>query len=82
MGTRQGKIVLVQHRSIADPDTGGHYTVKSYHSEKLFDEEGSWHHSRITLKPFSSDPSYKPIVLDMGSSEEVAVIAELVAVLG
>ncbi|HNT98290.1 MAG TPA: DUF2075 domain-containing protein [Elusimicrobiales bacterium] len=26
-GTRQGKIVLVQHSSISDPDTGGSYTV-------------------------------------------------------
>lgn len=27
-GTRNNKIVLVQHSSIADPDTGGSYTVK------------------------------------------------------
>lgn len=80
-GTRQGKIVLVQHRSIDDPDTGGHYTIKIYRSEKVASEDGNWRHSRITLKPSSTDPSYKPIVLEVESSDEVSVIAEMVAVL-
>lgn len=80
VGTRQGKIVLAQHRSIDDPDTGGHYTIKIYESEKLAREDGGWRHSRITLKPYSTDPGYKPIVLEEG--DEVAVIAEMVAVLG
>ena len=31
-GSRQNKLVLVQHSSIADPDTGGSYTVKKYTS--------------------------------------------------
>ena len=34
-GTRQGKVVLVQHRDIDDIDTGGHYTIKVYESEKV-----------------------------------------------
>jgi DUF2075 family protein/phage repressor protein C with HTH and peptisase S24 domain len=80
-GTRQGKIVLVQHRSIEDPDTGGHYTIKIYQSEKVVSEDGSWQHSRITLKPYSTDPNYKPIVLEVENGDEVAVIAEMVAVL-
>jgi hypothetical protein len=33
-GSRNGKIVLVQHCDIEDPDHGGTYTVKTYHSEK------------------------------------------------
>ena len=82
VGSRQGKIVLVQHRSIDDPDTGGHYTIKIYQSEKVADGDGGWKHSRITLNPASTDPSYKPIVLESESGEELAVIAELVAVLG
>lgn len=32
-GTRQGKTVLAQHSDIADPDTGGSYTVKKYDSD-------------------------------------------------
>ena len=82
VGTRQGKIVLVQHRSIEDPDTGGHYTIKIYQSEKVAGEDGGWQHSRITLKPYSTDPSYKPIVIEEKSGNEVAVIAEMVAVFG
>lgn len=81
VGTRQGKIVLVQHRSIEDPDTGGHYTIKIYQSEKVVNEDGGWRHNRITLNPSSTDPSYKSIVLEAESSDEVAVVAELVAVL-
>lgn len=33
-GSRQGRIILVQHRDISDPETGGSYTVKRYESEK------------------------------------------------
>jgi uncharacterized protein len=81
VGTRQGKIVLVQHRSIEDPDTGGHYTVKIYQSEKMASEDGGWRHNRITLKPSSTDFSYKPIVFEVENGDEVAVVAEMVAVL-
>lgn len=82
VGSRQGKIVLAQHRSIDDPDTGGHYTVKIYQSEKEADEVGGWRHSRITLSPSSTDPSYEPLVFDAGGIDEVRIIAEMVAVLG
>lgn len=80
-GTRQGKVVLVQHRSIEDPDTGGHYTIKMYQSEKIAVEDGGWKHRRITLKPESTDPSYKPIVFDDECAGDLLVIAEMVAVL-
>jgi SOS-response transcriptional repressor LexA len=39
-GTRNGKIVVVQHRSISDPETGGSYTIKRYRSEKVAALEG------------------------------------------
>jgi len=80
-GTRQGKVVLVQHRSIDDPDTGGHYTIKTYKSEKIATEDDSWRHRRITLKPESTDLSYKPIVFEDDSADELVMIAEMVAVL-
>src|SRR5438552_3907205 len=41
-GSRQGKIVLVQYRGPADPETGGAYTVKRYASRSAADAEGSW----------------------------------------
>jgi uncharacterized protein len=81
VGTRQGKTVLVQHRDIEDPDMGGHYTLKIYESEKQAGEHGGWRHSRITLKPNSTDPSYKPIFLQPESADDIKVIAEFVAVL-
>ncbi|MDD9943216.1 MAG: DEAD/DEAH box helicase family protein [Myxococcales bacterium] len=81
-GTRQGKVVLAQHRDIQDPEHGGTYTVKVYESEKEADGEGSWKHSRVVLKPDSTDPTYQPIVLEDLQDGEMTVIAELVEVLG
>lgn len=78
-GTRQGKIVLVQYRGPADPDTGGSYAVKRYLSEKQSDDEGGWRHTRITLSPVN--PEYSPIVLDQADAESVQVVGEFVAVL-
>lgn len=80
-GTRQGKVVLARHRQITDPETGGSYTVKLYSSEKVAAGNGSWEHSRITLSPSSTDPGFEPIVFEAGTAEELAVVAELVAVL-
>jgi len=81
-GTRQGKIVVVQHRSLADPETGGRYTIKRYTSEKLPSEEGGWRHERITLHPDSDRPEFAPIELIVHEEEEgVRVIAEMLMVL-
>lgn len=81
-GTREGKVVVVQHRSIADPDTGGRYTVKLYTSQKVPSEVGEWSHLRITLHPDSDQPRYQPIVLTVDdANEDFRVIAELLMVL-
>lgn len=80
-GTRQGKVVLVNHRSIDDPETGGHFTIKTYESEKVVTEDGGWRHQRIILKPESSDLRFRPIVFEDDSAGELVVIAEMVAVL-
>ncbi len=78
-GTRQGRTVLVQHRSIHDPETGGSYTVKRYESDKVHENNGSWRHQVIRL--VSANPDFPPIVLETVPEGEVAVIAELVEVL-
>ncbi|MBU1215689.1 MAG: DUF2075 domain-containing protein [Gammaproteobacteria bacterium] len=80
VGSRQGKTVLVQHRNIEDPDTGGQYTVKVYESEKIQDESESWRHTKINLLPNSTDPTYRAIVLAPEEADELKVIAEFVAV--
>jgi len=78
-GSRQGKVVLVQYRGPADPDTGGSFTVKRYSSEKATSDEGGWRHTRIVLSP--TNPAYQPIVLAADDAEHVEVIAEMVTVL-
>lgn len=81
-GTRQGKVVVVQHRGIADPETGGRYTVKVYSSEKVPAEEGSWRHERITLRPDSDQPGFEPIEIGRRDGDDsFLVIAEMLVVL-
>jgi len=79
-GTRQGKVVLAQHREIHDADLGGHYTVKIYASEKVYADDGTWEHSRIILQPDSNTPDYAPIVLENAREDEFRVIAEVIRV--
>ena len=78
-GTRQGKTVLVQLHDAIDPETGGRYTLKRYESKKVGDGD-SWRHTEITLKPIN--PEFEPIVLTHADEGEVAVVAELVEVVG
>lgn len=80
-GTRAGKVVVAQSRSISDPDTGGSYTVKIYSSEKVPAADGGWRHARVELSPDSTDPSFEPIVFGPESADVVHVIAELITVL-
>ena len=78
-GTRQGKIVLVQHRSIEDPDHGGSYTIKLYQSEKV-EEYGEFVNQRVVLRPQTNAFGYKDIVLE-DELEELNVVGEFLSVL-
>jgi hypothetical protein len=80
-GTRAGKVVVAQYRSISDPDLGGSYTVKVYRSDKTHNSDGTWRHSRIELCPDSHDPMYQPIVIDPKAADDFRIVAELIAVL-
>lgn len=79
-GTRQGKTVLVQLRDTKDPETGEHYTVKRYLSEKVESGDGGWRHVKITLKP--ENPEFQPIELTTDDEGTLKVIAEFVEVVG
>jgi len=79
VGSRSGKIVLVQHRDIHDPETGGSYTVKRYESDKEGDGSGSWKHKAIRLLP--ENPEFSPIVLNDVRDDEFTVVAEFIDVL-
>lgn len=78
-GSRNGRDVLVELRDASDPETGSRYTVKRYSSEKVGIGD-TWEHTRVTLSPLNRD--FEPIVLEPTEEGELAVIAELVAVLG
>jgi len=78
-GTRNNKIVLVQHNDISDPDTGGKYTIKKYTSIKKYNEDGTWEHEEIILHPLNN--SYKPIIISNPEVGEFNVIAEFIQVL-
>jgi DUF2075 family protein len=80
-GSREGKTVLVQLRDRQDPETGGRYTVKVYHSTKRMGED-TWEHAAITLKPDSSLPGFSEIVFKNEPEQELTIRGELVAVLG
>jgi len=79
VGSRNNKIVLVQHNSINDQDTGGKYTVKKYTSKKRQGEDETWVHEEINLLPLN--PSYKPIVIPNSEEGEFMVVAEFIKVL-
>ena len=81
-GTRQGKVVVVQHRSISDPETGGRYTIKVYSSDKTAIEDGGWSHQRITLSPDSDRSEFEPIVIELRENDDgFFVAAEMLMVL-
>lgn len=79
VGSRQGKVLLVQHHDIADPETGGSYTVKRYKSEKKIEQDGQWFHTKIILEPENND--FDPIILKNVLDNEFQVIGEFVAVI-
>ncbi len=80
-GSRNNKIVLVQHRDIQDQDTGATYTVKLYTSEK-YTTDDEWQHIKVVLKPDSYSGTYRNLVFDADTEGELRVIGELVAVIG
>jgi DUF2075 family protein len=75
-GSRQGKIVLVQHTNYYDADYSGAYSIKEYSSAKSYDEFGNWQHEKIELKPYNHD--YNPIIINADDAEDFRVIGEFV----
>lgn len=78
-GTRNNKIVLLQHNSIDDPDTGGKYTIKKYTSKKEYKDADNWEHEEIILSPLNNE--YSPIIISNPDEGEFIVIAEFLQVL-
>lgn len=75
VGSRNGKIVLIQHREHYDFEYGGCYSIKKYTSEKKYDPEtGEWTHESIILHPLNKD--YPPIQIQ--NEEGFIVIGEFI----
>jgi superfamily II DNA or RNA helicase/HKD family nuclease/SOS-response transcriptional repressor LexA len=79
-GGRSGKIVLVENNDIQDPDFKSAFTVKTYTSEKVFDDN-TWQHKAITLKPNSYDSDYTDIILDEESARNMRIVGEFMQIL-
>ncbi len=80
-GSREGKIVLVQHNNNYDRSYEGSYSIKEYHSQKSVNPEtGEWEHSVIELKPLNSD--FNPIIINQDDTydESYRIIGEFVGV--
>jgi DUF2075 family protein len=78
VGSRNNKIVLVQHNNYIDTENQGSYSIKKYTSEKLYDKEtGQWQHEKIVLKPLNED--YKPIIIE--EEDGYLIVAEFVSIL-
>jgi len=77
IGSRNNKIVLVQHNDHYDAENEGSYSIKKYSSEKVYDKEtGEWMHEQILLKPLN--PSYDPIKIE--KEDGFMVIGEFIDV--
>lgn len=78
-GSREGKIILAQHRGYFDEDTAGAYSIKEYHSQKTIDEYGNWQHEEIVLQPLNK--AYNPIVLTPDDIDDFRIVGEFLGVL-
>jgi hypothetical protein len=79
-GSKEGRILLVQHHSITDTATSGSYTIKKYTRSIEMDKNGE-EVKTIILEPLNRD--YKPIVLESGDAdfeEQIQAIGEFVGV--
>ena len=66
-----GKIVLVQHRHIEDPESGGQYSVKRLKITSTV----------LRLESLSTSRLYRPMIFRGRKREELTILAELVEVL-
>jgi len=77
-GSRYGRDLVVQHRDIVDPETGGSYTLKRYARPPQQTGDGRPLKGDVPLKPLNPDD--ESLLIPEGD-DEVRVIAELLEVL-
>jgi len=74
VGSRQGKILLIQRFGVIDETA--RYTIKRYTSKKVSTGEDEWRHERIRLEPLN--PEFEPWNVD---PQDFAVVAEWIRVI-
>ena len=74
---RQDRLLLVQVTTHLDPEDGGRYTIKRYHSTKRSRGEEGWEHQTIELQSLNQD--YPAIHLSPGDAVDLRIIGELVS---
>ena len=75
VGSREGRIVLVQFNTIGAGENGGRFTVKKYHAEKSVTADG-WRHDSIQLLPVN--PAFEPIGLEPEDAADLMIVGEFV----
>src|SRR5260370_42181214 len=60
VGTRQDHIVLVEDQSKI---SGDRYTLKKYHSRKMYSSDGTWVHEETFLLPLN--PWHSPLIANL-----------------
>ncbi len=77
-GSREGKLLLVQVNTHMDPEEGGRYTIKRYHSIKHVTDDG-WEHQAIRLEPLNKE--YQTIEIIPEEADDIRVVGEFVSVI-
>jgi DUF2075 family protein/SOS-response transcriptional repressor LexA len=80
-GSLEGRILVVAHRSILDSETGAHFTIKRYRRTRSVSADGASSTVSISLEPETWADGYSAMSLRVEDAEELAVVAEFVAVL-
>ena len=75
-GSREGKILLVQNHTDYDPAYGGSYAIKQYSSTKSFNQDGTWQHTHIELRPLNK--KYGPILIEESEAGSFRIIGEFI----
>lgn len=80
-GSRQGKIFLIQARSLLDSETGESFVIKKYMRQTPPKSGGHEDSSETVIHLISENPRFSPIILYGLNDDEIQTIAEFVKVL-
>lgn len=80
-GTRQGKIFLIQARSLRDTETAESFVIKKYMRQTPPKHSGDDAESSAVIHLISENPRFSPIVLYGLKDDDVQTIAEFIKVI-